>query len=333
MTQRRKAWLLSAFAALLLLSFFLVRDPREFARRHGGKQRLSVATGPVGGVYYVYGGAIAKVISAHVRNVEATAEVTAASVDNLKFLSAGKADLALTLANTLYDAHAGVGQFERATRAPARALAVLYTGYLQAVTFEDRDVSQIRDLRGKVVAIGGPGSGTATIAPLILRAAGLNPGSDVRIEHLGLSHAADALKDRKIDAFFWVSGVPAGPILDLASTPGRQLRLLPSAELLPALRRDAGNSFFTAEIPAGSYRGIAQAVKVVAVANVLVVDEATNEQLAYEITRVLFERRSELIAVHPEARHLAVETAIIGSPVAFHPGAIRYYRERAAWRD
>lgn len=331
MTARRRSYLLGALAALLFLSFFIVRDPREFARRHGGKQRLSVATGPVGGIYYVYGGAIARVISGHVRNVEATAEVTAASVDNLKFLAAQKADLALTLAHTLYEADRGEGAFARAARVPARALAVLYPGLLQLVTFEDRGIRTIADLRGKVVAIGGPGSGTATVATLLLRAAGLEGA--VRIEHLGLSHAVDALKDRKIDAFFWVSGVPTGPILELGLMHGRTLHLVASAHLLPALVSVAGNSFYATEIPGGAYPDVEETVPVVAVANVLVADQSMSEQLAYEITRVLFERRADLIAVHPEAKNLRLESAIAGSPVEFHPGAIRYYRERGVWRD
>src|SRR5215213_11424725 len=111
-------------------------DVREFARAHGGKLRLSIATAPVGGVYYIYGGALARLIGAHIPNVEATAEVTGASADNLRFLRDGRVDLAFVTGDALADARAGRGRFASFGVVPAAAVATLYTQPLHLATFE-----------------------------------------------------------------------------------------------------------------------------------------------------------------------------------------------------
>jgi len=329
--RRLAGWaLLALFAAGLVA----IGDPREFARRHGATQRISVATGGTGGVWYPYGGGIAKVITDHVRNVEATAEVTAASIDNLKLLARGSADIAFTMADALQDAAAGTGPFRDFGRVPARALAVLYTNYTHLVTLEGKGIREIRDLRGRVVSTGSPGSGTEAVALRILEAAGLDPDRDLRRQGLGAGPSVDALRDGKIDAFFWSGGVPTAAILDLASSPGRAIRLLATDDVLPALRAAHGEAlYFRVEIPRSAYPGLEADVPVVGVANVLVVDEAMDEALAYEITRALFEHRAELVAIHPEAEKLRPETAVEGSPVPYHPGAIRYYREVGVWKE
>ena len=321
------SWIAAALLASVLVA---IGDPREFARAHGAEQRLSIATGGTGGVWYPYGGGVAKVVSAHVPNAEATAEVTAASVDNLKLLGAGEVDLAFTMADALADAAAGRGPFTRLGRVRARAIAVLYTNYTHLVTVEGSGVRRAADLRGKVVSTGSPGSGTEAIALRVLEAAGLDPARDVRHQGLGAAQSVDALRDGKIDAFFFSGGVPTGAVLDLARTPGLTMRVLPLDDVLRALQaRYPGGLYFPATIARAAY-GLDADVPVVGVASVLVADARMSDQLAYEITRALFEHHAELGAVHPEARKLSLATAVKGSPVPFHPGALRYYREMGA---
>jgi uncharacterized protein len=290
----------------------------------GGARFLSIATGGTGGVYYPYGGGIAKVLNDHLPDVRASAEVTSASVDNLKLIRDGKADLAFTLADTLADGVAGRGAFDGAP-VPAATLAVLYSNYTHLVTLARSGIASVADLRGRTVSTGSPGSGTEVIAFRLLGAAGLDPARDLRRQALGASESADALKDGKVDAFFWSGGLPTGAIQDLAHTSGVTIRLLPTAALLPALQRDHGGLYFPLEIPAGAYPGVGAPVPVVGVANVLVVHRDMDDDLAYDITRLLFEHQEELAGIHPEARKLARETAQQGSPAPLHPGAARYY--------
>jgi len=307
-------------------------DVREFARKHGGKLRLSFATGPVGGVYYVYGAAIARLVARYLPNVEATVEVTAASADNLKLIARGRADLALVLGPTLDDAYRGSGAFREIGRVPVRALATLYVNLMHVVTLEGSGIRSLGDLRGRVVSVGPPGSGTEGIAVEILQAAGIDPVRGVRRHGLTPAAAADALKDGKLDAFFWSSGAPQAAVLDVATSSRHRLRLVPSAEVVPALQRHHGRAlFFRADIPAGVYPGVPGAVPTVAAANVLVADAAMSESLTYDILRVLLDHRGELLAVHPAAKELSLATAAGPAAAPFHPGAIRLYRERGAW--
>jgi uncharacterized protein len=308
-------------------------NPREFARAHGAVVRLSIATGNTGGVYYPYGGALAKVIGDSLR-VQATAEVTAATVDNLKLIQQRKVDIAFALADTLDSALHGNGPFQRTGAVRARALAVLYPNYTHVATIAGTGIARLADLRGRVISTGSPGSGTEVIALRTLRAAGLDPDRDVRRQALSVNASVDALKDGKIEAFFWSGGLPTASILDLSSSIGMTAALLPNDDVVPALQRDYGATLYSRlVIPRGSYPGMRSDVGVVGVQNVLVVHEEMEEQLAYDLTRVLFEKQAELARIHPEARHLSLATAIAGSPAAFHPGAVRFYRERGAWKQ
>ena len=297
------------------------------------KQRLSIATGGTGGVFYPYGGGIAKVISESLPGVEATAEVTAASVDNLKFIKQGTSDIAFTMADTAQDALLGKEGFEGIGAVPVRTLAVLYSSYVHLVTLEGSGISRVQDLQGKTISTGAAGSGTTVLANRILQAAGLDPRTDIRSRSLGVAQSVDALKDGKIDAFFWNAGLPTASILDLVNTPGIHARFIPTDAIVPRLHDAYGAElYYPAVIPKGTYKTNPD-VTVVAVANLLVVSESMPESLAHDITRLLFEKQSELAAVHPQARELAIETALKGSPIPFHPGAIRYYRERRMWKE
>jgi TRAP transporter TAXI family solute receptor len=313
--------------AILLLVCAVCSD-----RGQSNSRFLSIATGGTGGVYYPYGGGLAKVLNENLPNVRATAEVTAASVDNLKLIRDGRADLAFVLADTLADAVAGRGSFE-GRPVPAASLAVLYSNYTHIVTTAASGITSFANLRGKTVSTGAPGSGTEVIALRILRAAGLDPDRDVTRQGLGATESAGALRDGKVAAFVWTGGLPTAAIQDLAHSQGTTIRLIPSAGVLPALQRDYGDLYFALEIPAGAYRGVDQPVSVVGVANVLVVNRSMPDDLAYDITRVLFEKKAELAAIHPEAAQLSVERGAAGSPAPYHPGALKYYAEQKPARQ
>src|SRR5688572_8306966 len=321
-----RAWL-----SLLLLAVAAC-NPREFAREHGGIMRMSIASGNTGGVFYPYGGGLAKVLSESLPRVEVTAEVTAASVDNLKLIQLGKVDSAFALADTLADALRGRGAIEKTGAVKAQTLAILYPNYTHLVTVEGNGIERLADLRGKVVSTGSAGSGTEVTAFRVMRAAGLDPDRDIRRQALSVNASVDAIKDDKIDAFFWSGGLPTASVLDLASTAGLTAKLIANDEVIPALESAWGPSLYRRIVmPKGSYPGQQADIGVVAIDIALVVDATMDAQLAYDVTRTLFDRKAELVAIHPEARHLSPELAIAGSPAEFHPGAVRYYQERGVW--
>jgi TRAP transporter TAXI family solute receptor len=290
------------------------------------QERLSIATGGTGGVYYPYGGAMANLISDYVEGVEVTAEVTAASVDNMLLIESGDVELAFVLGDTAYDALQGNEPFERAI--PARALATLYNNFTHVVTTEESGIATVADLRGKTVSTGAPGSGTEIIANRIMQAAGLNPDADITREQLGASESAAAIKDRKIDAYFWSGGLPTASVTDLGATPNIDLKLIPNAEFASSLAGQYGSFYGTATIPGGTYPGQDEPVDVIVVPNILVVHENFDEQLAHDILAAIFAHKADLEAAHPAANELTLENAVQNSPIPYHPGAIRYYEEQ-----
>jgi TRAP transporter TAXI family solute receptor len=298
----------------------------------GGKRRLSIATGGTGGVFYPYGGGIAKVITESLPNTEATAEVTAASIDNLKFVKQGTSDLAFTMSDAAQDAVLARDDFKDFGAIPLRTLAVLYSSYTHLVTLADSGITDVTQLKGRTVSMGAAGSGTATLGYRILEAAGVG-ANDIRSQSLGVAQSVDALKDGKIDAFFWNGGLPTASVLDLVNTPRTRARFIATDSMLPQLEKTYGPSlYYKAIIPKGMYQQDTD-VPVVGVSVLLVVSETMPEDLAHDITRVLFEKRPELATIHPQAKVLSVKTATMGSPIPFHPGAIRYYRDQHAWTN
>jgi len=291
------------------------------------QQRLSIVTGGTGGVYYPLGGGLANVLSKALPGTEATAEVTSASVDNVKLVGAGKADIAFTLADTASDGVNGVGKFKE--KVPIRAIAVLYANKSQWVTVEGTGIEKMQDLKGKRLGTGAPGSGTELIALRILEAYGIDPDKDVTREKLSVAECVNAIKDRKIDAFFWSGGVPTAAVTDLGATPGVKIKLLDNADAIPAMVKKYGPLYVKGTIPAKSYPGQAKDVAVADVWNLLVVNEKMDEKLAHDVAKALFEHKADLAAVHSEAKNLELANqSRVDSPVPFHPGAKKYFAEK-----
>ena len=294
------------------------------AEAPGAGNRLSIATGGTGGVYYVYGGALADQITQNIDGVEATAEATSASVDNMNLIAGESSDIAFSLADTAADAVEGREDFE-GEQVPAQALAQLYINYTQIATTAGSGINSIEDLRDTSVSVGSPGSGTEVIALRVLRAAGIDPDADIDRQQLGVDESVDAVRDGTIDAFFWSGGLPTGAVTDLATTD--QIVLLPSTDYLDTLRNQYGEVYQEETIPAGTYEGLDQDVAVIGVPNYLVVNEAMDEELAFQITQLLFDQQDALAQAHPEARNLDIGTAPQTPPLELHPGAQRYYEE------
>jgi hypothetical protein len=289
--------------------------------------RLSIATGGTGGVYFPLGGGLASLISKTLPGVTATAEVTPASVDNMRLIQAKRVDLALTLADTAADAYKGEEAF-RGSPVPIRTLAPLYNNFNHLVTVEGIGINTIADLRGKRVSVGAPGSGTEVTALRLLEAAGINSDRDIRKERLGVAQSVDAMKDRKIEAFFWSGGLPTSSLMDLAGAPNTRIKLIALDSLIPVLQKKYGNLYFKAVIQRQYYPGMAADAPTIGVSNLLVVHQDFSADLAYQITKLLFEKRNELAQIHPEAARITLIGVAAKSPAPFHPGAIRYYKER-----
>ena len=296
---------------------------RAFAQ---GKKRISIATGGMGGVYFVIGGGIASILTKYA-GVEAAAKVTAASVDNCKLLGAKKSDLALVIADTGYDSIKGTGIF-RGKSLPLKTICTIYPHYNQVVTLESKGIKTVADLKGKRVSTGAPGSGTEVIAFRILEAAGINHEKDIKKDRLGASESAGALKDGKIDAYFWSGGVPTASVLDLAASPGVKIAILPHDNLVERMNAKYGPIYYKTVIPKKSYTGLDVDVPVSGVANLLMCHQDMDEKLAYAATKTIFEHLPELAAIHSEGKNINIKDNGLNKFVPYHKGAAKYFKEK-----
>jgi TRAP transporter TAXI family solute receptor len=291
-------------------------------------QNFSIATGGTGGVYYPLGGGMAAVLSKHVPGMQATAEVTGGSVANLQLIGTGKPYIALTQADAAIDAVKGQDKFS-GKPIPVRTLAVLYPNRMHVVSIEGTGVTKITDLKGKRVSTGSGGSATEVFAFRVIEAAGLDKDRDMKRERLGVAESVNALKDRKIDAFFWVGGLPTAAVTDLASSPGAKIRMIDIAHLVPAMTKKYGNIYIKDVIQKSVYNGMEADNQAATVTNLLVVHQNMDDQTAYKIVKAVFDHRDELIRVHKEAENIKLENQKReASSIPWHPGAIKFFAEK-----
>ena len=270
-------------------------------------------------------------LSKYLPGAVATAEVTSASIDNLKLIGAGKADIAFSMADSAWEGYNGTGKFPG--KLPLRTIVVLYDNKTQVVTVQGRGIEKMSDLRGKRISTGAAGSGTELIALRLLEAYGIHPEKDVKREKLSVAESVGAIKDNKIDAFIWSGGLPTAAIIDLGATPGQKIKLLDHSDAIPAMVKKYGPLYVKDTIPAKTYPGQEKDVSILSVWNILAVNEKMDEKLAYAITKTIFEKKPELVAVHKEARNIALESQLKGgSPIPFHPGALKYFSEKGVKR-
>lgn len=288
---------------------------------------LSIATGGTGGVYYPYGGGLAELINKYVDGYTASVEVTGASVENMALISRFDSDLALALADTVYAAFHGTDPFDGRQIAEIRALGSIYPNAVQIVTLANSGITSIQDLRGQRVSVGAPGSGTEVSAQVLLAANGITY-DDFDPQRLNFNETADAIRDGDIVAGFWSVGPPTSSIMNLAATRDIAIVALTEDEIANAIAAEPTFAGYT--LRAGMYDGMADPVLTISTPNVLVVHAEMDEDLAYQITKVMFEHVDELIAVHPAANDTTVEFSLNSTPVPLHPGAIRYYEEIGA---
>jgi uncharacterized protein len=281
---------------------------------------LVIASGGVGGVYHAYATGLAEVLADEL-DTGATVLATAASVENLRMITAGRADICFTLADSAALAVEGSGPFPE--HQPIAALARLYDNYTHLVVAADAPINHVSDLRGHTVSTGARDSGTELMAERLLTLGGVDQHTDITRHRLALAESADALRHGHIQAFFWSGGLPTAAISELATT--TDIRLLDLSEYVEPLRVRFGELFTELSIPAFTY-GLSREVATIGVPNLLVVHEDMDRAVAEAVTRQLFDHKDRLIAAHPEAERLNPRTAIATYPVPLHPGAAAYYR-------
>ncbi|MFL6143408.1 MAG: TAXI family TRAP transporter solute-binding subunit [Labedaea sp.] len=278
--------------------------------------RITIATGNTGGVYYTLGGGLAQLISGNTK-LKATAAETTASVQNIQQLVKGDYDVAFALADTAADAVNGKESFAKPQR--IAALARIYSNYTHVVVRTGSGINSVADLRGKKISTGSPKSGTEVIANRLLQAAGLDPAKDVSAVRLALRQTVDGMKAGQLDGLVWSGGLPTPEITDLTTSLRDGVKFIDITPQLDAMKK-INQVYDRGSIPAASY-GLAADVPTIVVPNVLLVRDDFPAGNACAITKLIFDKKDELVKVHPAAKELDRGKAGQTGPVPLHPGA------------
>lgn len=285
---------------------------------------ISIGTGGTGGIYYPYGGGVAEIWSRHVPGIRAVAEVTGASVENIRLAHRGETVVGLVMGDVAVAASEGGGQFD-GQKQDVLVMAAMYPNLLQVVTLKASGITDLEQVKGRTISSGSPGSGTNFMSEAVLQALGLGPG-DYRDTRLSFTESANALRDGTIDVGFWSVGPGTSSILDLATT--HDIHII---EIKPhqAEKIVAANPTYTAvDMSGGVYRGVDKPVPTIGVWNVMICQGSLDAELVYQLTKALFEHNDYLVKIHPTASYTIPENTAIYSPIALHPGTIRYLKEK-----
>lgn len=297
-----------------------------------GKLRMVIGTGGTGGVYYPYGGGLARILTEKMANTEVTAEVTGGSVDNLKLVNKKEADMGMTTIDSAFLAYEGKGPYKDVGKVSACTIATLYTSFVHVVALDSSGIKTIADMKGKRISVGSAGSSTEGIADRLLEVSGLNPKADITRDNLSVAESVAALKDQKIDGMFWIGGLPTSAVTDLVSTPNLKVKFLPTGDLVEKLRAKYGPVYNAFALPKSVYAGLEADVPGIGISNILVVNPKMSEKQVQTILKTIFDNLDEVKKIHPEAKNLALASAAVGSSIAYHPGAIAFYKEKGVWK-
>jgi TRAP transporter TAXI family solute receptor len=292
------------------------------------RRLVTIASGWVVGVYYPLAGAISRILyKAKDLNIRATVESSGASVANAQLIGVGDADFAMLQNDIAYYAYNGVtlGAFKDKPIKNMGGVFSMYPELIQIVATKASGIRTVRDLKGKKVVLGPTGSGTEANALQILEIHGLKEADLGKGERIDAAAASDQLKDGRVDAGFYTTGLGAAAILDPFLTGKVTLVPVEGREAEALIKK---YSFYTSvTIPANTYKDQAE-VKTVAVMAMMVARSDLPADLVYGVTRAVFDDLKTLHEAHAAGRNLTLQTALNGMPIPLHPGAARFYKEK-----
>jgi TRAP transporter TAXI family solute receptor len=284
---------------------------------------VSIGTGGTGGIYYPYGGGVAEIWSKHVKGVKAVAEVTGASVENVKLAHKGETVVGEVMGDVAVAGFNGTSKF-KGKKHNIYAMAIMYPNLLQVVTLKKSDITNMEQVAGKSISTGSPGSGTNFMAEAVLKALGISLDS-YKDSRLSFTESANALRDGTIELGVWSVGPGTSSILDLATT--HEIRMLGFTEAQQEKILTANSTYAAVDLAGGVYRGVDQPVPTIGVWNVMICQSTLDEELVYKLVKALYEHNDYLVKIHPSAAYTTPENAVKYSPIPLHPGTIRYLKE------
>ena len=285
---------------------------------------VSIGTGGTGGIYYPYGGGVAEIWSKYVPGIKAVAEVTGASVENVKLAHKGETVIGEVMGDVAVAGYKGLSKFKN-KKHNILSMAIMYPNLLQVVTLKKSGITNIEQVKGRSISSGSPGSGTNFMAEAVFKALGI-PLDSYKDSRLSFTESANALRDGTIEVGVWSVGPGTSSILDLATTHDIHIINFTPEQTEKILA--ANQTYSAVELSGGVYRGVDAAVPTIGVWNVMICQKSLDTDLVYTLAKALFEHNDYLKKIHPSAAYTTPENAVKYSPVPLHPGTIKYLKEK-----
>jgi len=285
---------------------------------------ISIGTGGTGGIYYPYGGGVAEIWSRYVKGVRAVAEVTGASVENVKLAHKGETVIGEVMGDVAIAGYKGLSKF-KGKKHNILTMAIMYPNLLQIVALKKSGVTNVEQVKGKSISTGSPGSGTNFMAEAVFKAIDI-PLTSYKDSRLSFTESSNALRDGTIEVGTWCVGPGTSSILDLATT--HDIRILPFTPEQTKKTLASNKTYSAVELAGGVYRGVDKAVPTIGVWNVMICQKSLDTDLVYKLVKALYEHNDYLCKIHPSAAYTTPENAVKYSPIPLHPGTIKYLKEK-----
>jgi TRAP transporter TAXI family solute receptor len=285
---------------------------------------ISIGTGGTGGIYYPYGGGVAEIWSKNVKGIKAVAEVTGASVENVKLAHKGETVIGEVMGDVAVAGYNGLSKF-KGKKHDILSMAIMYPNLLQVVALKKSGITNIEAVKGKNISTGSPGSGTNFMAEAVLNALEI-PLTSFKDSRLSFTESANALRDGTIEVGVWSVGPGTSSILDLSTT--HDITVLPFTPEQTRKILAAKDTYAAVDLAGGIYRGVDEAVPTIGVWNVMICQKSLDTDLVYRLSKALFENNAYLKKIHPSAAYTTPENTVKYSSIPLHPGTIKYLKEK-----
>ncbi|MFH1079877.1 MAG: TAXI family TRAP transporter solute-binding subunit [Pseudomonadota bacterium] len=287
--------------------------------------RMAIGTASTGGTWYPLGGGVANMINKYVKGYQAAAHPSGASIENIRAIMKKQDAISLSMPDTAFQAYHGLEAFAGKPVKELRGLMSTYPIDIQIFVLANGPIKTIKDLKGKKVAVGAPGSGTEAMARYVLKVYGLTY-NDINEQFLSATETTEAIKDGNIDAGIVTLGTPAPTLMDLATQ--RDIRFL---DIEPSVAEKINKDFpayYPRVVPAKTYHGQDKPHHTLGWMGVFLVHQDMTDQLAYDVLKAVFDHKTDLDKIHAQFKNISIDNAVKGMPIPWHPGAEKYYREK-----
>ena len=316
---KKLSTIIGLLGIVILCSVFLIAGS-AVART----QFISIGTGGTGGIYYPYGGGVAEIWTRYVKDIRAVAEVTGASVENVKLAHKGETVIGEVMGDVAVAGFKGLSKF-KGKKHDILSMAIMYPNLLQVVTLKKSGITNIEQIKGRKISSGSPGSGTNFMAETVFKALGI-PLDSYKDSRLSFTESSNALRDGTIEVGVWSVGPGTSSILDLATT--HDIRIITFTPEQQKKIIAANKEYSAVDLAGGVYRGVDKPVPTIGVWNVMICQASLNTDLVYNLVKALYEHQDYLLKIHPSASYTTAENAVTYSPIPLHPGTIKYLKEK-----